>query len=183
MLHILLFINTLFFCYILFTHGIVLLYLPYITYLFTKKYTPLQTYSNLSKYYGGKLIFNFLISICSSYSGTIRPSVDLYNKKECRCSILDKKSIRNPFNSIHAVALANLGELTSGLLMMEILKSENKKGIVAKIECKYYKKAKGKITATCKIDDFSGDYIVSNLIDSNKNLVCKITCYWDIKNK
>ncbi len=91
--------------------------------------------------------------------------------------------LKNPFNSIHAVALTNLGELTSGLVMLENLKSNNKKGIVTKIECEYYKKARGKITAYSYYNKKNNNIIKTEIFNKNNELVCKISCSWDIKDK
>ena len=100
------------------------------------------------------------------------------------CCIEDTKLIRNPFRSIHAIALGNLGELTSGLLMTELLHNKNKKGIITKITCTYYKKARGKIIAECKLNSFDCDNpkIITNLYDSDRSLVCIVNCYWTIQN-
>ena len=89
----------------------------------------------------------------------------------------------NPFNSIHALALGNLGELTSGLIMLEWLEQNNKKGILSDIKCKYYKKARGKITAVCNLDSIENNCIKTNLFDKEKTLVCSVKCYWNIKQK
>lgn len=144
------------------------------------KLSPLTIYNQLSNMYGGKFLFNILIRFMSPYSNSIYPTIEHYDNKKCICSIKEKRCIKNPFNSIHALALGNLGELTSGLLIMEMLHGTNQKGIITKINCKYYKKARGKIIATCTIDDFKNNTILTTLIDSNKNIVCKVTCVWNI---
>lgn len=147
------------------------------------KQSPLTIYNKLSNMYGGKLLFNILIKFISPYSNSIYPTIEYYDNKKCICSINENRLIKNPFNSIHALALANLGELTSGLLIMERLHKTNRKGIITKINCKYYKKARGKIIATCNINDFKNNTILTTLVDSNKNIVCKVTCVWNIIHK
>jgi len=89
--------------------------------------------------------------------------------------------LKNPFNSIHAVALINLGELTSGLLTMNMLKTTGKKGIVTEINSKYHKKARGKVTAVCKIENLDEGLIKSILYDDNQEIVCEVFCKWNIK--
>lgn len=144
------------------------------------KQSPLTIYNQLSNMYGGKFLFNRIIRFMCPYSNSIYPIIEHYDNKKCICSINENRSIKNPFNSIHALALGNLGELTSGLLIMEMLHQTNKKGIITKINCKYYKKARGKIIATCNIDDFKNNTILTRLVDSNKDVVCKVTCVWNI---
>ena len=152
---------------------LIVLYSPYILYLL---------YNKLKKKKCGKLIFNFIIGISSPYTGTIQPSIDYFSNKKCICSIVETSSIRNPFNSIHALALGNLGELTSGLLMMELLHKKNNRGIITKIECEYYKKAYNKIIAVCEIKNLNNSIIFTNLYNDNNDLVGKIISHWKIDN-
>ena len=91
------------------------------------------------------------------------------------------KETKNPFNSIHALTLANLGELTSGLLMMNYLQLSKQSGIITKITSKYHKKARGKISAICDIKSLSKGIIKSELYDNKNILVCEVFCTWNIK--
>jgi hypothetical protein len=163
---------------------VICIYLIYnIWYIIYNRLSPLETYNYLNKRYCSKMIFNIIIKLSSPYSGSINPNIKYFDNTRCICYIIDKRSIHNPFKSIHALALANLGELTSGLDVMEMLKSINKRGIVTKIKSEYYKKACGKITSYCDINHFKDNKIVSLLYNTNNELVCKVVCYWEIKNK
>ncbi len=166
-----------------FIYLFILLYSPYILYLLYNKFSPLEIYNKLLKKKFGKQVFNYIIGIRSPYTNTIQPSIDYFSSKKCICSIVETNSVKNPFNSIHALALGNLGELTSGLLMMELLHKKNYRGIITKIECEYYKKARRKIIAVCEIENLNNDIIFTNLYNDNCELVGKIISHWEINYK
>mmetsp|Transcript_2924 Transcript_2924/g.4484 ORF Transcript_2924/g.4484 Transcript_2924/m.4484 type:complete len:118 (-) Transcript_2924:804-1157(-) len=100
--------------------------------------------------------------------------------------------LQNPFNSIHAIALANLGEQTSGLLMITALQyNQAYRGIVTKIECIYIKKCKGLITAISEsnfqfedlkinTDQKAEIVVVTELMDESKAVVCRVLTTWSI---
>jgi hypothetical protein len=145
---------------------------------------PLDLYNKLENKVFGKKMFVFMIQCKSPYIRSISPCVEEFNPRYCKCSITEYNRIQNPFHSIHAIALANLGELTSGLVMLEYLASKQKIGIVTTIECVYFKKANGKITARCDKESLhihSGS-IVSKLYDSHNDCVCQIKTIWTIKD-
>jgi acyl-coenzyme A thioesterase PaaI-like protein len=75
--------------------------------------------------------------------------------------------VRNHLNSIHAIALANLGELASGLALISAM-PKSAKGIVTRLEIDYLKKARGTLTAT-------GEAEVPETINEPTSLVAKAT--------
>lgn len=99
---------------------------------------------------GGKWLFNRFISWKIPYSGSIKPQVQELSAGHCRIFLKNRRSNTNHLKSIHALALANLGELSSGLAMICGL-PPNVRGIVTEINTEYLKKAKGDLTAKADV--------------------------------
>lgn len=95
--------------------------------------------------------FNQSVSQLAPYSGTIFPEVEVLEKGRCRVSIRDRAEVRNHLNSIHAIALANLAELSTGLTVL-YSSPDDCRSIIVGLEIQYLKKARGRITAECLWD-------------------------------
>ncbi len=101
----------------------------------------------------GSNVFSGIAAFYAPYTSSIYPTVTDLTKSTCSITISDYPWLRNPFGSIHAVALANLGEFASGLCMISSLQyRKDLRGIPTKIEMEYFKKARGVITARGSAD-------------------------------
>ena len=94
----------------------------------------------------GRWLFDRLLRRAVPYSGSIYPKVKKLTPGFVEVYINDHRRVRNHLHCIHAIALANLGELASGLAMISALPSSTK-AIVTHIEMEYLKKARGRLTA------------------------------------
>ena len=94
----------------------------------------------LSKFPFGDRIYSFLLGLIVPYSGSTRPIVRELEVGRAIVELRDRRFVRNHLNSVHAIALANVAELASGLAMLAAL-PKNARGIVTKIEIEYLKKA------------------------------------------
>ena len=160
-----------------------IIYTPLIAYLHMNKFSPLENYIVMKKHPLGKELSSYLILLTSPYTSSINPIIENYNDTYCESYIEDTKSIHNPFNSIHALALTNLGELTSSLLILEEFKKNKQKGIITNISTTYFKKARGKITAISNINSFKNEEIKCDLYNEEKNLICTVKIKWKISNR
>ena len=106
----------------------------------------LGLWRRLSRVPGGRRVFARMLARTVPYSGSIRPEVIELEPGRALVAITERRGLRNHFRSIHAIALANLGELASGLAMTLAL-PHGVRGIPTRIEVDYLKKARGRITA------------------------------------
>lgn len=161
---------------------VALFYLPLLIQLSCSQSSPLEIYQILTSKYFGRDMFEMLIWVKSPYTNSISPQVEHFCQNKCQVSLTEKTCLRNSFRSVHAMALANLGEFTAGLLMLEYLHQHHLRGIVTSINCKYYKKARGKITAHASLDCIppgNSTYLIAKLFDNTGQLVGEIGSYWE----
>jgi acyl-coenzyme A thioesterase PaaI-like protein len=146
----------------------------------------LSAWNRLRPIPGGVWLFNQLLRIFNPYSGSIRAYVNELQPGYVQTELRDQRRIRNHLNSIHALALANLGELTSGLALLSCLPA-NVRGIPIKISTDYFKKARGKLLAECHTsisEDLSTlketmDYEVSaEIVDEDGDVVSRTVVNW-----
>jgi acyl-coenzyme A thioesterase PaaI-like protein len=71
----------------------------------------------------------------------------------CQARMREVRAIRNPFRSVHAAALVNLGEATGGIAMLTWCQAQATphRAIVSAIACTFHKKARGLLLAQAKL--------------------------------
>ncbi|HEX6589483.1 MAG TPA: DUF4442 domain-containing protein, partial [Longimicrobiales bacterium] len=113
----------------------------------------------------------------------IRPDVLELEPGRARVAITERRALRNHFNSIHALALANLGELASGLAMTLAL-PDGVRGIPIRIEVDYLKKARGRIVAEGRatppavIAADTDAVATAELSDDSGETVARVVVHW-----
>jgi acyl-coenzyme A thioesterase PaaI-like protein len=132
----------------------------------------------------GPWIFSKLLSRMVPYSGTIRPRILLLEPGRAEVALPDRRAVRNHLNSIHAIALVNLGELTSGLALTAGLPAEAR-GIVTHLEIAYLKKARGRLVARCATEiphwRVPCEHVVEPTItDAQGDVVARMRVRWKI---
>lgn len=109
-----------------------------------------QAWDVLSPLPLGNRVFTRLVGVMAPYTGSMGARVvelrDGYSKVELR----DRRAVRNHLSSVHAIALANLAELTANAAVAYSLPDEGR-FIVAGMSIEYVKKSRGTITGECEV--------------------------------
>ena len=108
-----------------------------------------RRWQSLNSLPGVKWLFSRIIGWYIPYTGSIGALVWQLEPGHAIVRLRDRRKVRNHLNSIHAIALANLGELTTGLAALSGMPA-NARGILAGLEIEYVKKARGNLEATCQ---------------------------------
>jgi len=103
----------------------------------------------------------------------------------CRVTLRDRRRVRNHLASVHAMALANLAEMASGLAVLVGL-PPGIQGIVTGFSITYQKKARGLLTAECRVtgldvtreQEYEAGVTVS---DAQGDVVATATARWRLR--
>lgn len=131
---------------------------------------------------GGPWLFSRIFGFVIPYSGTVSPQILVLAPGRAVIAMRDRRGVRNHLASIHAIALTNLAEMTTGLALGYGL-PEGMRTILVRVECEFLKKARGTITATCDAPVFTEIVekevlVESVLTDEAGDVVAKGRAVW-----
>ncbi len=139
-------------------------------------------WSTLRSVPGGGVVMGRLVGRMAPYTATIRPEVLALEPGFARVRMADRPAVRNHLKCVHAIALMNLGEATTGLAMMASI-PDDARGIVTHLGMDYLKKARGPLTGECTAPLISSTErkaydVVADLKNEAGEVVARATARW-----
>lgn len=149
--------------------------------------TILTQWKLLSRLPAGRWLFSKFLGLYVPYAGTIGAFVESLRPGHTRVSMPDHRGVRNHLGSIHACALANLGEMALGLAMTA-LQPKNGRFIPTRLETEYHKKARGPLTCEVNLPysewaDQADWEARAELKNVTGETVCTVTAHYRVGRK
>lgn len=150
----------------------------------------MKVWAKLEPMPGGRLIFSEILGKVVPYTGTISPTIMELSPGNALVVMTDRSSVRNHLRSVHAMALANLGECASGLALLSQL-PESHRGILVGFRTEYVKKARGTLTSRGSLEDWkeiSGSeervaVALAEIRNSQHEIVARCFSEWKVSPK
>ena len=141
----------------------------------------LKLWRRLAPLPGGKWLFAWLLGRSVPYAGSIGARIEILEPGHARVSLRDHRAVRNHLNCVHAIALANLGEIATGLAMLTA--ATDARGILVAMHIEYQKKARGKLVAECTaipppVTEPVDVEVSAPITDSANEIVAVVTATW-----
>ncbi|HEC26487.1 MAG TPA: DUF4442 domain-containing protein [Gammaproteobacteria bacterium] len=139
-------------------------------------------WQRLERLPGGAWLFSRILGWVIPYTGTIGANVRKLKPGYAQIHMRDRRRVRNHLHSVHALALANLGEVASGLAMLDALSADTR-GIPTRLSIEFYKKARGHLVAEshCSPPAITEDTdfeVHADIRDTNGDVVARTTVNW-----
>lgn len=141
-------------------------------------------WSLLSRFPVGRWIFSKLLGLMVPYTRSIKCTVLQFEPGYAEVLLYDRWRVRNHLGSVHAVALANVGELATGLSLISGL-SPHLRAILTGLDVRYTKKARGSLVAEakCTVPEVVSEVnhpVEATVRDSDGDTVAIVTAHWRV---
>lgn len=130
----------------------------------------------------GDRIFSWTLGRRVPYSGSIGAVVRELAPGRARVELADRRRVRNHLDSIHAVALMNLAELSTGLALNTAL-PDDARAILVRLTIEYVKKARGTLTSACDLAPVASSErreveVAAEIRDAQGEVVARAAALW-----
>ncbi len=131
-----------------------------------------------------KWLFSRIIGFTVPYTGSIAANVAILEPGHGKITLRERRKVSNHLRSVHAIALANLSEMVTGLTLLNSL-PDDARGILTGLQIQYHHKARGLLTAECAceipVDNSEREIQVTGEIKNEEGeVVATATATWRI---
>jgi acyl-coenzyme A thioesterase PaaI-like protein len=145
----------------------------------------LRGWQRLSGVPGGSWLFSRAVGRIAPYTDTIGARVVELEPGRAVVQLRERRRVRNHLRSVHAIALANLGELASGLAATAAM-PPGVRGIPTHISIEYLKKGRGLLTATGTatlpaVRETTVADVHAEIRDAAGDVVARVTVRWELE--
>jgi len=142
----------------------------------------LSTWARLHRFPAGKWMFSRILGLTIPYTGSVKAHVDFLEPGHAIVHLNDRRRVRNHLNSVHAIALANVAELSTGLAVLSGM-PKGYNGILVGLDVQYTKKARGKLMIEClcqvpEFDERTEIAVNTTVSDLSGDVVTTATARW-----
>lgn len=142
----------------------------------------LRRWQRLSKWPAGRWLFSVMLGRFAPYTGSIGARVQVLRPGHAEVLLRDRHKVRNHLNCVHAIALMNLAEVTTGLALLSGLEP-GVRGIITGLSIEYFKKARGRLLAVAdttlpEVTADVGHEVRTEIKDQHGDTVARCTATW-----
>lgn len=142
-----------------------------------------RAYALCTRFPYGTWLFTKLVGVVAPYSGTINARVYYLQEGFAEVHLKDRRAVRNHLGCVHAIALMNLAEMTTGLGTCYGL-PHGARGILTHLEMSYIEKARGRLTARAicpiiSLVELDKEYVVeASIFNKDHEIVAHAKATW-----